>query len=252
MGNSLIPSGDDDGFNNVPLTGRGAMRGSPITYNAVDGNYWRDRVDVVNGEKLVVLGCRRGYQYWPLDGSAPQLLLDEPGAPHPKRSAFGDQDTSKWRDGPNGKSDPYVDIWALFCANPDAGAESTFITPTAGGFMAAEILVEEIRKKRRREPDAYPLARLEDTTFKTRYGVKKRPHFAIVGWVFPGGEREPTPAPEPPKPTTAAVPPAPAPAAATPPVPRGRATITPFKAKVKPETVASGVNPLDDDIPFDV
>ena len=74
MGNSLIPSGDDDGFNNVPLTGRGAMRGSPITYNAVDGNYWRDRVDVVNGEKLVVLACRRGYQYWPLDGSAPQLL----------------------------------------------------------------------------------------------------------------------------------------------------------------------------------
>jgi hypothetical protein len=101
MRNSLIPSGDDDGFNNVPLTGRGAMRGSPITYNAVDGNYWRDRVDVVNGEKLVVLACRRGYQYWPLDGSAPQLLLDEPGAPHPERSAFGDQDESKWRDGPN-------------------------------------------------------------------------------------------------------------------------------------------------------
>jgi hypothetical protein len=77
------------------------MRGSPISYNAVDGNYWRDRVDVVNGEKLVVLACRRGYQYWPLDGSAPQLLLDEPGAPHPERSAFGDQDESKWRDGPN-------------------------------------------------------------------------------------------------------------------------------------------------------
>jgi hypothetical protein len=55
--------------------------------------------------------------------------------------------------------------------------------------MAVEILVEEIRKKRRRELDAYPLARLEDTTFKTRYGVKKRPHFAVVGWVFPGGER---------------------------------------------------------------
>jgi hypothetical protein len=170
MGNSLIQSGDDDGFNNVPLTGRGAMRGSPIAYNAVDGNYWRDRVDVVNGEKLVVLACRRGYQYWPLDGAAPQLLLDEPGAPHPERNAFGDQDESKWRDGPNGPSDPYVDIWALFCANPETGTESTFITSTAGGFMAVEILVEEIRKKRRRELDAYPLARLEDTTFKTRYG----------------------------------------------------------------------------------
>ena len=160
----------------------------------------------MNGEKLVVLACRRGYQYWPLDGSAPQLLLDEPGAPHPERSAFGDQDESKWRDGPNGPSDPYVDIWALFCANPDTGAESTFITSTAGGFMAVEILVEEIRKKRRREPDAYPLVKLEDTPFKTRYGVKKRPHFAVVGWVFPGGEREPGSAPEPPKPATAAVP----------------------------------------------
>ena len=240
MRNSLIPSGDDDGFNNVPLTGRGAMRGSPITYNAVDGNYWRDRVDVVNGEKLVVLACRRGYQYWPLDGSASQLLLDEPGAPHPERSAFGDQDETKWRDGPNGKSDPYTEVWVLFFARPDTGSESTFITPTAGGFMAVEILVEEIRKKRRRSPDAYPVVRLEDTTFKTRYGVKKRPHFAIVGWVFPGGERQP-----------AAVPPAPALATAIAPTPRGRATITPFKAKVKPETVASGVNPLDDDIPFD-
>jgi hypothetical protein len=233
MGNSLIQCGNDDGFNNVPLTGRGAMRGSPITYNAADGNYWRDRIDVVNGEKLAVLACRRGYQYWPLDGSAPQLLLDDPGAPHPERSAFGDQDESKRRDGPNGPSDPYVDIWTLFCANPDTRVESTFITSTAGGFMAVEILLETIRSKRRRELDAYPLVRLEDTTFKTRYGIKNRPHFAIVDWIFPGGEREPAPA------SVAAIPLA----------ARGRATITSGKAKAEP--VASGVNPLDDDSPFD-
>jgi hypothetical protein len=201
----------------------------------VDGNYWRDRIDVVNGEKLAVLACRRGYQYWPLDGSAPQLLLDDPGAPHPERSAFGDQDESKWRDGPNGPSDPYVGIWTLFCANPDTRVESTFITSTAGGFMAVEILVEAIRKKRRRELDAYPLVRLEDTTFKTRYGIKNRPHFAIVDWIFPGGEREPAPA------SVAAIPLA----------PRGRATITSGTAKAKAEPVASGVNPLDDDSPFD-
>jgi len=224
------------------------MRGSPITYNAADRNYWRDRVDVANGEKLVVLACRRGYQYWPLDGSAPQLLLDEPGAPHPERSAFGDQDESKWRDGPNGPTDPYVDIWALFCANPDTGAESTFITSTAGGFMAVEILVEEIRKKRRRELDAYPLVRLEDTKFPTRYGLNNRPHFAIVDWVFPGGEH--APAPDLPKPAPASVPPASA--TATPPTPGGRATITSGKAKVTAEAAASGVNPLDDGVPFDL
>ena len=63
MGNSLIQSGDDDGFNNVPLSGRGAMRGSPITYNAKDGNYWKDRVEAVNGQTHAVLGYRRGYQY---------------------------------------------------------------------------------------------------------------------------------------------------------------------------------------------
>jgi hypothetical protein len=243
MAYSIIPVGgsDDDGFASVPTTGRGAMRGSALTYNASTNEYLLDRVDVVNGEELVVLACRRGYQYWPLDGSAPQLLLDEPGAPHPERSAFGDQDESKWRDGPNGRSDPYVDIWALFCANPDTRAESTFITPTAGGFIAVEVLVKDILKKRRREPDAYPLVKLEDAPFKTRYGVKKRPHFAIVGWVFPGGEPQP-----------AAVPPAPAPApvAATPPIPHGRATITSVEAKA--ETVGSGVNPLDDDVPFDL
>jgi hypothetical protein len=90
-----------------------------------------------------------------------------------------------------------------------------------------------------------PLVRLEDTTFRTRYGVKNRPHFAIVDWVFPGGARESAPAPEPAKLAIAAVPPAPA--TATPPAPRGRATITSDKAKA----VASGVNPLDD-IPFDL
>jgi hypothetical protein len=243
MANSIIPVGgsDDDGFASVPTTGRGAMRGSALTYNASTNEYLLDRVDVVNGEELVVLACRRGYQYWPLDGSAPQLLLDDPGAQHPERSAFGDQDESQWRNGPNGPSDPYVDIWALFCASPDTRAESTFITPTAGGFIAVEILVKDILKKRRREPDAYPLVKLEDAPFKTRYGAKKRPHFAIVGWVFPGGEPEPAP-------PTVAVPPAPA--AATPPVPRGRATIASGKAKA--ETVGSGVNPLDDDIPFDL
>ena len=136
MGNSLIPSGDDDGFNNVPLTGRGATRGSPITYNAVDGNYWRDRVDVVNGEKLVVLACRRGYQYWPLDGSAPQLLLDDPGAPHPTRDAFGEQEVSEWRDdGPNSPSDPYQDIWTLFLANPDTNKEATLMPCTLPGTL---------------------------------------------------------------------------------------------------------------------
>ena len=252
MGNSLIPSGDDDGFSNVPLTGQGAMRGSPITYNAQDGNYWRDRVDVVNGETFAVVAYRRGWQHWPLDGSAPQLILDEPGAPHPERSTFGCQDQSEWRDGPNGPSDPYVDVWTLFLANPDSGAEATFITSTAGGAMAVEILVDEIRKKRRREPDAYPLVRLEDTTFKTRYGVKNRPHFAIVGWVFPGGDREPAAAPEPPKPALAAAPPAPA--AAAPPIPRGKVAITSGKSKARPEPepATAGVNPLDDDIPFDI
>ena len=215
------------------------------------GNYWRDRVDVVNGEKLVVLACRRGYQYWPLDGSAPQLLLDEPGAPHPERSAFGDQDELKWRDGPNGTSDPYVDIWALFCANPDTGAELTFITSTAGGFMAVEILVEEIRKKRRREPDAYPLVRLEDTTFKTRYGVKNRPHFAIVGWVFPGGEREPASA----RAAEAGDCGRPAGASASGCHSAGPARQSDdyvWQGEGEAETVASGVNPLDDDIPFDL
>ena len=78
MGNSLIQSGDDDGFNNVPLSGRGAMRGSPITYNAKDGNYWKDRVEAVNGQTHAVLGYRRGYQYWPLDGSAPQSSSTSP------------------------------------------------------------------------------------------------------------------------------------------------------------------------------
>jgi hypothetical protein len=239
MANSIIPVGgsDDDGFASVPTTGRGAMRGSALTYNASTNEYLLDRVDVVNGEKLVVLACRRGYQYWPLDGSAPQLLLDEPGSPHPERSAFGDHDESHWRNGPNGPSDPYVDIWALFCADPHTRAEATFVTPTAGGFIAVEVLVKDILKKRRREPDAYPLVKLEDAPFKTRYGVKKRPHFAIVGWVFPGGEPGPS-----------AVPPAPAPAAATPLTPGGRATITSGKAT---EAVASGVNPLDD-IPFDL
>jgi hypothetical protein len=88
MANSIIPvgGGDDDGFASVPTTGRGAMRGSALTYNASTNEYLLDRVDVVNGEKLVILACRRGYQYWPLDGSAPQLLLDEPGAPHPYRA----------------------------------------------------------------------------------------------------------------------------------------------------------------------
>jgi hypothetical protein len=94
-----------------------------------------------------------------------------------------------------------------------------------------------------------PLVRLEDTTFRTRYGVKNRPHFAIVDWVFPGGARESAPAPEPARPAIAAVPPAPA--AATPPIPRGKATITSGKPKLKAET-ASGVNPIDDDIPFDL
>ena len=240
MANSIIPVGgsDDDGFASVPTTGRGAMRGSALTYNASTNEYLLDRIDVVNGEELVVLACRRGYQYWPLDGSAPQLLLDDPGAPHPDRKTFGDQDESEWRDGPNGKSDPYTEVWVLFFARPDTGSESAFITSTAGGSIAVEILVDEIRKKRRRAPDAYPVVRLEDTTFKTRYVVKKRPHFAIVGWVFPGGERQP-----------AAVPPAPAPVTAIAPTPRGGAIITSGKAKA--ETVASGVNPLDDDIPFD-
>ena len=166
---------------------------------------------------------------------------------HPERNTFGDQDKSEWRDGPNGPSDPYVDVWTLFFADPDSGAEATFITSTAGGAMAVEILVDEIRKKRRREPDAYPLVRLEDTTFKTRYGVKNRPHFAITGWVFPGGDREP----EQPKPAIAAAPPAPqpAPAATAPPIPRGKVTVTSGKAKPKAEAALVGDDPSDE-IPF--
>ena len=165
----------------------------------------RDRVDVVNGENL-----RRSRLPPRLSVLAAGRIGAAVAPRRARRAASGAQARSAIRTSRSGATArtvrpiPTSIVWALFFANPDTGSESTFITSTAGGFIAVEILVEEIRKKRRREPDAYPLvqARGHDVQDEVRRQESAALRDRRLGL---SGRRARAPAPEPPKPATAAV-----------------------------------------------
>jgi hypothetical protein len=175
---------NDDGFavqekNSTTIIGR--------MLKFTDGQFVMDKTEKLPADtKLVAIAVVTAWVHW-RDGKPVEHLVTHPGQAHPEREDLADLDSSKWPRGLSDEpNDPWKDTRYLHLIDPLTGADFTFVTDSWGGRRAVSDLKSQIVNVRRAHPAAVPIVQLGKTPMKTKFGVKQRPQFGVIGWR--GGE----------------------------------------------------------------
>lgn len=132
-----------------------------------------------------VTGLAEGWQK--LEAGQPATyIMRTPGKASPAKP---DVPESEWPNDLSGKpTHPFRWTRYLFLLSVASGVTSTFTTNTVGGRIAIDELLSQVQAMRAMKPGALPIVTLESQLFKTQFGMKPRPHFAIQGWRGSGAE----------------------------------------------------------------
>jgi hypothetical protein len=155
---------------------------------------WHDRDGLDVPSPLIVTGTTRAIQRFRdkqvIDTITTQPLPD----PDDLNAAIPREE---WEPDLNGEPrPPYALFYVVYLFDPRDGSDFTFLNSTAGAAIAVERLESRIRNTLLLRGPVYPIVKLSEAPFKTRYGLKSRPEFAIDGWHSPGGGPA-VPAPQP-------------------------------------------------------
>jgi hypothetical protein len=259
MANDLTPQEPeaDDGFHGSLTAGR-LLKGTFIKWT--DADHWKDRDGLTPPSPLLVVAVDEALQKW--KDKKPEVIRDKP---LPNCKALNDAiPLSEWERGIDGKPrEPWTHIVVVYLVDLSTGGFFTYASATLGGHIAFDALKEAVITMRAlRGAKVMPVVNLDERPFKTSFGQRRRPHFAVVSWKTPGGEAKAVPA----KPTPELTGPAAAAAPASAPVSTAAnsAAAQPYQAKPKPavnlgnETLAAmgdvkavtASEVLDDELPF--
>jgi hypothetical protein len=148
-----------------------------------DSGYTVDKESFASGGRYFARDVATVWTHWE-DGEPVEHRITEPGGYHPDRSELPDQDQNLWPIGLGGTAaDPWRDSRYLHLVCQQSGADYTFISDTHGGRQAVGQLKDQIRNVRYAHPGAMPIIALGMTPMKTKYGMRQRPQFVVVGWV---------------------------------------------------------------------
>jgi hypothetical protein len=250
-------SDDDDGF-------RGSLNSSRLTKGTIvrwsDSQNWQDRDGLTPPSPLLVVAVNEVLQKW--KDNKPEVISAKPlPDPDELNSAIP---LNEWEVGLDGQPRrPWAHTVLVYLVNLGTGEFYTYPSATIGGHIAFDHLKEAVMTMRAlRRARVMPLVNLAERPMKTKFGVKTRPHFDIVGWKTPGDSAALPTGPAPPSLTPPARSPEPTPQSAP------KATSTPASKaaprQAKPsvnlaaDTLAAmgGVKPatakefIDDDIPW--
>jgi hypothetical protein len=177
---SIITAIPDDGFSVREKT-QGTIIGKMIKF--LDGRFIVDKTETLPADTtLVVVGAVTAWVNW-VDGKPVEHRVTQPGQQHPDREELPDHDESLWPPGLNEEpSDPWRDTRYLHLIDPHTGADYTFVCDSYGGRRAVGELKSMIANVRQAHPNAVPMVQLCSVPMKTRFGMKQRPEFKVVGW----------------------------------------------------------------------
>ena len=148
-----------------------------------DGAYSVDKTPFPSGGSYLLRNVIFAWVHWD-DGKPIEHRITNLNERHPEVDEMPDRDQEEWPAGFNGEpSDPWKDTRYLQLICRKTGADYTFITDTNGGHRAIGDLKGQIRNVRAVTPGAMPIVGLGATQMKTKYGMKPRPQFDILGWV---------------------------------------------------------------------
>jgi hypothetical protein len=252
---------DDDGFRGSLSSG---LFRSSNYLRWTDANSWFDRDGLKPPSPLLVPAIDEALQKW--KDNKQELIHDKPLPDIEQLNAAIPQ--SEWERGLDGNlRKPWEHVVIVLMVDPNTGRSFRYTAATRGAHIAYDDLKEAVIMTRAlRGVSVIPAVNLSERPFKTNFGMRKRPHYEIIGWKTPGGDGQAVVAkpatPQLSGPTTAAqAPPNPVPPTAAPsstPAP----TSNPAKPKppvqltgetleamgdVKPVTLREA---LDDEVPW--
>jgi len=149
----------------------------------------REKSPLPPGKRFVVIDHTEGWRLLQT-GKAPQWLMRGRGEPQPEQPHVPEEE---WPMGLGGEPvHPWNYVRYLYLLDADTGVSYTFETTSTGGTMSVGELSRQIVAMRQmRGVPAVPVVELHVIPFKTRFGMKKRPSFEVVGWKLADQEQTP-------------------------------------------------------------
>ena len=186
LATTTAPPTAGDGWEEEAHSSDRTVRGNLLKYADRVWAFGRDARPMRKGAQLLAVGVATAWQRW--EGKKRvEARIRKPGAPFPTRDALGHTDENQWERRPDGKP---RDCWQLtkfvYLIDSTSGELFTFVTTSGGGQSAIADLADTILFMRGARPGAVPLVELSDADMPTRFGMKSRPVFRVVGWR--GGE----------------------------------------------------------------
>jgi hypothetical protein len=157
------------------------MKGSSVKFD--NGAYFigREKTLIEEGRQFVAIDVREGWLFLKKDTPAEYNMRAVGGPKPPRPNSFSDP--SEWPDGLDGKpADPWRYAKFLYLVDPLSAEVFTFTSSTTGGRIGISDLSAQIQLMRGTRPGAVPIIELQSRQMKTKFGMKPRPFFQVMGW----------------------------------------------------------------------
>ena len=157
------------------------MKGSSVKFD--NGAYFigREKTLIEEGRQFVAIDVREGWLFLKKDTPAEYEMRAVGGPKPPRPNSFSDP--SEWPDGLDGNpADPWRYAKFLYLVDPVSAEVFTFTSSTTGGRIGLSDLSSQIQLMRSTRPGAVPVIELQSRPMKTKFGMKPRPFFRVMGW----------------------------------------------------------------------
>jgi hypothetical protein len=173
-----------DGFDPIVPSGQAVIAGGLLKF--IDGAWSESGIKVPAGTKLLALSTNTVLQRWQ-DGRVVETINQKP-LPDPA-DLSAQIPEKQWELGPDGnRRPPWQLTYVTYLLNPATCETFTVANSTIGTRVATQTLKDRVAWMRRlRGNHVVPEIELSSKPMKTRFGVKQRPEFKIVGWHLLGG-----------------------------------------------------------------
>jgi hypothetical protein len=182
----------DDGYTQVETSDR-MIVGDLIKYTS-DNGWTQSGLPVESSKKLAAVAVNKVLQRWQ-EAHVVETIAQKPLPDPDEMNAAIPQ--SEWEEGPDGKPRP---PWQLahivYLLEIETCEKLTFVSATIGAKIAVSALQDRVAWMRKlRGADVVPQVELSFKPMSTRFGMRKRPDFKIVGWLdLKAGAGAPPPA----------------------------------------------------------
>jgi hypothetical protein len=172
---------DDDGFHGSLNSGR-LLKGSYMKWT--DAAHWVDRDGLMPPSPLLVVAINEVLQKW--KDNKVEVIRDKP-FPEPEQLNSATP-VSEWERGMDGTPrKPWAHVVVVYLVDLATAQFYTYASPTTGGHIAYDALKEAVVVMRAlRGSRVMPIINLSERPMKTPFGMRRRPHFEIIGWKTPG------------------------------------------------------------------